>query len=168
MKKINFTLFLSICVIFLYAQNDQKESLQDMSFLKSVDKVAKHNATSNLFYTTLGGAQTSYLSSIDLSKLPSDTYSLTLQNANLQKIDKSIFHLKNIAILDVSHNQINDIDINILLKLKKLSKIYINNNPIAIEKVLAWRQKFPTIQFITDKEIYSEEYLNSEEYKLQK
>lgn len=168
MKKINFTLFLSICVIFLYAQNDQKESLQDMSFLKSVDKVAKHNASSNLFYTTLGGAQTSFLSSIDLSKLPSDTYSLTLQKANLQKIDNSILHLKNIEIVDVSHNLLNDIDVAIFQQLKKLKKIYVNNNPIAEEKITMWRQKFPKIQFFTDKEIYSEEYLNSEEYKMHK
>ncbi len=168
MKRINFTLLLSFVTIFLYAQNNQKEALQDMSFLKSADKVAKPNASSNLFYTSQGGVQIGLTSSIDLSKLPSDTYSLTLQKANLQKIDKSILHLKNIEIVDVSHNLLNDIDVAIFQQLKKLKKIYVNNNPIAEEKITMWRQKFPKIQFFTDKEIYSEEYLNSEEYKMHK
>lgn len=168
MKRINLTLLLSFVVIFLYAQNNQKEALQDMSFLKSADNVAKPIELSNLFYITQGGAQISLLSAIDLSKLPTDTYNLTLQYANLQEIDKSILHLKNIEIIDVSHNLLNDIDVAIFQQLKKLKKVYVNNNPIAEEKITLWRQKFPKIQFLTDKEIYSEEYLNSEEYKMHK
>lgn len=90
----------------------------------------------------------------DLSRLNNNAYILTIQNKKLMHLDVSITKLQNLTVIDVSHNQLATIDENIFSALKKLKKVYVNDNNIPEEMVNVWRIKYPKIYFYTNKDIY--------------
>lgn len=170
MKKIIYTLITLLFAMFSFAQENgsPNSNLIDMSYLKTANKKMMPTALGNATYRTYANEFAGVDNLEDLSLLPSDTRVLTIQNKELKELNNSILSLKELELLDVSHNNLEDLNAQIFEQLTNLKRVYVNNNLITDEQVEAWRKSFPKILFYTDKEIYSQEYLNSTEYQLQK
>jgi len=133
-----------------------------MSYLKTQNNNKRIAQQSGIAEFRIGGKITEFENLDNFSDLDPAATTLTIQNKDLTHLDISVTKLRNLELIDVSHNQLTDIDVAIFESLKKLKRVYINNNMIADETVEKWRVQFPEVLFYTDKEIY---YDNNTESK---
>lgn len=172
MKNIIYTLIALFFAMTSFAQEQDNvnpnPNLMDMSYIKTANKKIAPMVFGNATYRTYSNEFADFENVEDLNLLPSNTRVLTIQNKELKELNNSILSLKELELLDVSHNNLEDLNAQIFEQLTNLKRVYVNNNLITDEQVEAWRKSFPKILFYTDKEIYSQEYLNSTEYQLQK
>lgn len=133
-------------------------ALQDMSYLKEDVGARKQQEAGIAEIKTADGRVLTLENVMNLSELNPDAVMLTLQHKQLTTLDPLVMRLTKLEILDVSHNQLTDIDTRIFGELRSLKKVYVNKNKIPDAVVDEWRIMFPGIRFYADKDIYLGEY----------
>lgn len=66
---------------------------------------------------------------------------VSFKNNYINKIPDFIWEIKNLELIDLTSNNINELDIKSLSKMRHLKTIILTNNPIAKEKVKNIREK---------------------------
>lgn len=82
----------------------------------------------------------------DLKGKEKNIREILVQKRNLQSLPKELLALRNIELIDLSSNQLKDIDFAFFKNFPKLKRLYLNNNLISTEALNQFAEKNPHIQ----------------------
>lgn len=85
----------------------------------------------------------------ELLEVKQRVVSIQIQNKHLSVIPDELQQFPKLELIDVSHNQISEIDAQFFTHLKKLRKLYINQNPVSKEDLAKFAAEFPHIEIIS-------------------
>lgn len=92
----------------------------------------------------------------DLSEFEGDytkIKSITIQNQGITDLPKNLTKFTNIELLDLSHNKLSTVDIDVIKEFKKLKRFYINHNSIhdtAIDKI---KTQLPSVDVYNNSDV---------------
>lgn len=89
----------------------------------------------------------------DFTGDPLTVKKITIQRQGIVELPSNIYEFKNIELLDISHNNLEGIDVDKIKTFKKLKNLYLNGNKITDEKINEIKTQFSHTNIFNNEDV---------------